>query len=105
MSYFLYKLLPPRATFMADMTPAERALMQEHVAYWRGLMAQDRVIAFGPVADPKGPHGIAIVGADSAAEAERLASDDPVIRANAGFRFEVHPMPSVVHREVERKQS
>jgi uncharacterized protein YciI len=104
MTYFLYKLLPPRRTFMVDMTPAERALMQEHAAYWRSLMAQDLVIAFGPVADPNGPHGVAIFRADSAAEAERLASDDPVIRANAGFRFEVHPMPSVVHREVERRQ-
>lgn len=104
MSYFLYKLLSPRVTFMADMTAAERALMQEHAAYWRGLMARDLVIAFGPVADPSGPFGIAILRTDSAAEAERLVAGDPVLRANAGFRSEVHAMPSVVHRDVERSQ-
>ncbi|HEY7789001.1 MAG TPA: YciI family protein [Vicinamibacterales bacterium] len=97
MSYFLYKLLPPRTTFMADMTAAERALMQEHATYWRGLMAQGFVIAFGPVADPNGPYGIAILRTEGADEARRLAADDPVIRATAGFGFDVHAMPSVVH--------
>jgi len=52
MKYFFYKLNPPRSIFMADMTPAEAKLMQEHAAYWNGLMKQGLVIAVGPVADP-----------------------------------------------------
>lgn len=96
MNYFLYRLNPPRPTFPADMTPAERALMQEHAAYWRGLMKEGLVVAFGPVADPKGPYGIAIIRLHDGADADALGADDPVIKAEAGFGFEVHPMPSVV---------
>lgn len=29
MKYFLYKLIPPRLVFHADMTPAEAKLMQK----------------------------------------------------------------------------
>ncbi len=95
MNYFLYKLNPPRLSFPADMTPAERTLMQEHAVYWRGLMQNGWVIAFGPVADPKGAYGIAIIRLQDAADVYSLGADDPVIKANAGFSFEVHPMPSV----------
>src|SRR5581483_8090481 len=50
MNYYLLKLLPPRPTFVQDMTPAEAKLMQEHGVYWRGLMARGYATAFGLVA-------------------------------------------------------
>ena len=93
MNYFLYKLNPPRPTFPADMTPAEGKLMQEHVAYWRDLMKKGLVVAFGPVADPKGSYAIAIIQLQDNSDAITLGTNDPVIKANAGFNFEVHPMP------------
>lgn len=96
MNYFLYRLDTPRATFPADITPAERQLMQEHASYWRGLMNRGLVVAFGPVADPKGSYGIAIIQLQDGSNANDLGANDPVIKANAGFSFEVHPMPSVV---------
>lgn len=99
MNYFLYKLNPPRLSFPADMTPAERTLMQEHAVYWRGLMQKGWVIAFGPVADPKGAYGIAILRLEDGSNANPLCANDPVIRADAGFSFELHPMPSVVFPE------
>jgi hypothetical protein len=37
-AYFFFKLIPPRSTFPADITPAEAQLMERHVAYWRGFM-------------------------------------------------------------------
>ena len=43
------------------MKEAEAKLMQEHVAYWEGLMERGLVIVFGPVADPKGTNGVAIL--------------------------------------------
>jgi len=55
--FFVCRLLPPRPTFLADMTDEERALMQAHGLYWRERMAEGKVIVFGPVADPKGPWG------------------------------------------------
>jgi hypothetical protein len=36
--YFLCRLLPPRATFMQDMTAAEAEIMKRHGAYWTDLM-------------------------------------------------------------------
>ena len=40
MKYFFCKLTPPRPTFAADMTDAERQLMHQHVAYWSDLAAK-----------------------------------------------------------------
>jgi hypothetical protein len=74
MSYFFFcRLIPPRASFMVDMTPAEREVMQQHAAYWRVLLAEGKAIAFGPVADPKGAWGL-------------------------GMRYESLPMPAVVSK-------
>ncbi len=96
MKYFLYKLIPPRPTFPADMTPAEAKLMEEHSAYWRDLMNKGLVIVFGPVFDPKGTYGIAVLQLEDDAGANLLGTNDPTIKANVGFKFEVHSMPQVV---------
>jgi hypothetical protein len=47
--YFALKLIAPRATFAQDMNAEERAIMIQHVAYWKGLMDKGFVLAFGPV--------------------------------------------------------
>jgi len=96
MNYFLYRLNPPRPTFPRDMTPAERDLMREHVAYWTRLMKEGRVIAFGPVADPKGSYGIGIIQLERGEDANALGANDPIILAHVGFGFEIHPMPQLV---------
>jgi len=96
MKYFFCKLIPPRATFAQDMTPAERVLMGQHVAYWQGLMNNQKALAFGPVADPQGGYGIGIIAASNDAEMEILRNNDPTIKANTGFRFEALPMPRLM---------
>ena len=58
---FLYKLNPPRPTFVQDMTEAERNVMQQHAIYWKGLTDRGIAIIFGLVLDPKGPWGVGIV--------------------------------------------
>ena len=99
MKYFFCKLTPPRPTFMIDMTDAERQLMGQHVAYWSDLAAKGSAIAFGPVADPQGGYGIAVIEAPDEATMRELTSRDPVIKAAAGFSYAIHPMPQVVLRE------
>ncbi len=59
--YFLCRLIPPRPGFAQDMTPAEGEAMKRHAAYWAGLLAKKSVIAFGPVADPRGVWGLGLV--------------------------------------------
>ena len=98
MKHFFYKLIPPRPAFPADMTEAEAAIMQEHFAYWSNLLAKRTVIAYGPVMDPKGTFGVAILEVEEESVAKIIAEDDPAIKSNAGFLFELHPMPDTIAR-------
>ena len=99
MRYFFCKLTPPRPTFMADMTDGERQLMRQHVAYWSDLAANGSVIVFGPVADPQGGYGVAVVEAPDEATVREWSTHDPVMKAGAGFSYAIHAMPQVVLRE------
>jgi hypothetical protein len=96
MSYFFCRLIPPRASFMVDMTPGERDVMQRHAAYWRELLGQGKVIAFGPVADPKGAWGLGIVSVRDEQELRELQAKDPAL--GLGMRYESLPMPAVVSK-------
>jgi len=73
MNYFLYRLIPPRPSFARDMTKAEATIMQEHFAYWLGLLEQRKVVVVGPVLDPKGTYGMALLEVEDEAMAENLA--------------------------------
>ena len=88
---FAFKLNSPRPTFAHDMTDAERKVMVEHVAYWTGLMEKGIAEVFGPVLDPKGAWGLAVVEASTEAEARAIVPNDPVFKARLGT-IEVHPM-------------
>ena len=98
MAHFLYKLIPPRPTFPAEMTEKEGAVMQKHFGYWAGLIVDRRAVAYGPVMDPMGTYGVAVVEVDDEVAATSIARGDPAITANAGFGFEVHPMPDAIVR-------
>ena len=95
---FVFRLIPPRASFQLDMSPEERATMVEHVAYWSALAHQGTVLAFGPVDDPEGPYGIGIIIAESRGQAEQIRDDDPAVRSPHGFRAELAPMLRVITR-------
>ena len=92
MNHFFFKLIPPRPTFPMDMTEVEGAIMQEHFGYWGNLIAERKVVAYGPVMDPKGTYGIAVVEVENEASAQNIATNDPAIRSNAGFSFEMYQM-------------
>ena len=95
---FFCKLLPPRPSFLLDMTEEEGRLMQEHASYWREWMARGNIIAFGVVADPAAVFGAGMVEFESLEEVQAFTEGDPTIQAGRGFRFEVHPMPFGVVR-------
>lgn len=90
-SFFL-KLNPPRASFMTDMTDAEKSVMQKHVAYWAPYVQDGTVIVLGPVLDPAGGYGIAVVLVETAEELKKLIANDP---ANGLNQYEVYPMRAV----------
>ena len=99
MAYFVCKLVAPRSTFPGDMTPEEGALMGAHMAYWAGLAASGKAIVVGPVADPAGFWGLAVVDVGGEADVQAIVTDDPVTRDGSGFRYEVHPMPQAILRD------
>ena len=96
MQGFVFRLVPPRPTFAFDMTDDERAVMGEHAAYWASLTAQGHVLAYGPVADPSGAYGLAVVLAETLAEAQAWADADPAVRSSHGIRAEIAPMIALV---------
>jgi uncharacterized protein len=95
MAYFFFKLVPPRPSFPQDMTEAEGELMKRHAAYWQSLLDKGLVLVFGPVLDPKGPYGAGIATFADDETARSFAADDPVIKADCGFTYEVCPMAAV----------
>ena len=93
---FLCRLVPPRPTFMLDMTADERAVMQAHAEYWRGKLAEGVVIAFGPVADPSGGWGLGLVEVRDEGELKAFQAGDPAIGSGRGFRYESLPIVRLV---------
>lgn len=79
MAYFVYKLIPPRPTFDQDMDERERAIMNQHVAYYADLHQQGRVIVYGPVRDSTGSWGLGVLEADDLADIKNIAEHDPAV--------------------------
>jgi len=97
MGFFLYKLIAPRVTFAQDMTDAEAQVMKVHSKYWSDLAARGVDVVFGPVLDPKG--SLAIVEAKDEGEVHAIGKEDPAIKSQFGFKFEVYPMLQAVTRK------
>ena len=98
MSHFLCRLNPPRPTFLADMTEDEARMMRRHREFWTPRVEIGVVIAMGPVDDPAGAYGVAIVEAQSRAALDAMLASDPAIVADRGFAYEVFPMPAIAVR-------
>jgi uncharacterized protein len=93
--HFFLKLNPPRPSFALDMTDEERSIMKSHIAYWQPYAATGTVVALGPVADPKGVYGIAVVAVDDEQEVTQLVASDP---ATVLGNYEIYPMPAVMKK-------
>jgi uncharacterized protein len=90
--YFYYlKLIPPRTTFVDDMTQEERRLMQQHSEYMKRLFASGSVLIYGPVKHSDGPFGMGVLEAENEGEARKLIDNDPTVRAGMNT-YEISPM-------------
>jgi uncharacterized protein YciI len=88
---FYIRLTPPRPTFAVDMNAHEQQVMEAHAAYWADLYKTGKVLIIGPVHDPKGIFGMAIIEVASEAEAHTMAENDPSVKAGIN-KVEVIPM-------------
>ena len=93
---YFCRLVPPRPTFPFDMTEAERAIMTAHADYWRARLGAGGAIVLGPVADPAGPWGLAVVRAADDVRLRQMLDDDPAIIGIPGMRFEALPLMSAM---------
>lgn len=91
---FLYRLLPPRPTFAHDMSPAESATMERHVAYWRDLLDREVALAFGPVLDPEDPWGLGLLDLEDEDAARAIGDADPAVESGT-CTYELVPMELV----------
>ncbi len=98
MKYYLCRLNGPRPTFPGDATDAERALMQAHVRYWMPHIEARKVVVFGPVLDPAGVWGVAVLELPDDDDPGRYSAQDPVVLAEAGFSYDIFPMATAIVR-------
>jgi uncharacterized protein YciI len=96
-SHFVYKLIPPRPTFAADMSEAEAAIMGDHAGYWIALSEQGSVVVFGVVLEAAGAWGLAVVEAQDEDAVRAIAADDPAVSTNL-CTFDIGVMPGAVVR-------
>lgn len=87
--HYLLKLIPPRSTFMQDMSADERSIMQAHVQYWSPYVEDGTMLLMGPVMDPRGGYGLGVIGVDSEERLNVLLAGDPAAKIN---RYEITPM-------------
>ena len=74
-------------------------VMREHVGYWTDLMNKGIAVAFGPVLDPKGVWGVAVIEVADEAGLQPIVSGDPVAKSRLGA-IEVYPMgPGTIVRK------
>jgi len=93
--HFLLRLTPPRPSFPSDARAEELDAMVAHGAFWQDEADAGRALAVGPVADPDGIWGLALVEVADEAGARALAARDPVITAKLGFAYKVMPLLSL----------
>ena len=79
---------PKHPDFIATMTPEEKTVMGEHLAYARQLFDQGKIILGGAATD--GSIGILVLRVDSAEEAQAIYDNDPAVIAGIGYT-ELHP--------------
>ena len=93
--YYFLKLIPPRVSFTSDMTPEERAVMQEHVAYWAPHVEAGTMLVMGPVGDPAGGWGLGVIGVENQQQLDVLLQNDPATQL---AHWETMPMLGIKYK-------
>ncbi|TKK70167.1 hypothetical protein FC093_05305 [Ilyomonas limi] len=99
MPHFMFKLIAPRTTFAMDMNEEEKKLMQQHAIFWNDLLANGTALIYGPVLDPKGAYGLAIIEAAGESDAQAICTKDPTIQAKL-HTYELHPMHVLTGQQI-----
>lgn len=99
MAYFFCKFILQRNDFLKTMTADETKLLKAHGGYLQGLLEQGKVLAHGPVAEPQGGFGLSLFDVKDENELSQLTTQDPMILAGVGARYESFPMRQLRYRQ------
>ena len=91
MTTFVLRLTGPRPNFALDLSDEERAVMERHGAHWQPWIESGRMVAFGPVLDPSGSWGLAVVQAETEDEVRAHVASDPAVTSGTA-RMEIGTM-------------
>ncbi|MDQ7992385.1 MAG: YciI family protein [Propionicimonas sp.] len=82
MAHWIYFIHPPRADFVATITPDEAAVMAgAHSDYLGSLLESGRLLLAGPTTGGALDDGIAIFEAEDEDDARRVMAADPAVTA------------------------
>jgi uncharacterized protein len=73
------ELIPPRPTFMEDMTAEEREILALHSAYWNRAIERGTAVLYGPVFGPRGAWGLGVFRAADGKAARAFVEADPAV--------------------------
>jgi uncharacterized protein len=77
--HFFYKLIAPRPDFHVTMNEEEQLAMGQHMQFWAELFNRGLVAVYGPVFDPAGVFGMAVLEVANESDAEDIRRNDPAI--------------------------
>ena len=92
--HFFLKLIGNRPTFPQDITPQEQEIMKNHSKYWMEFMKEGILLIYGPVSDPKGTYGMAVVEIEDENQIPSMIANDPAVINNLGT-YEYYPMKAI----------
>ncbi len=73
------------------MSGEERALMQQHATYMKHRFVEGGLLVYGPVLDPEGSFGMAVLQVETEEELRSFIANDPTVRAGMN-RYTAAPM-------------
>jgi len=97
MKNYLCKWIPPRANFLATMSPEETTWMGQHGAYLNKLLDQGVIVAHGPVLNDGDGYGVSLYRIQENEDIEALTSQDPIVKNGVGH-YEHFVMAHLVSR-------
>ena len=97
MTTYYFGVLMKGPKWSAEATPERTAIQEGHMAHLAAMWKAGKLVLAGPLADDGDWRGVLIYRTKTLEEAQRLASDDPAVKAG---RFVVTMHPWMVQRGI-----
>lgn len=97
MTTYYFGILMKGPKWSADETPERAAIQEGHMAHIQSMWKAGKLVLAGPLADDGDWRGVLIYRTKSLDEAQRLANDDPAVKAG---RLTVTMHPWMVERGI-----